>query len=413
MVAFLQRLRAPPQDATHTRASGEDSVNICRHLSAALSVRTCSRLALAACLTVTAANAQEGAVGTGGVTGTVRDSIGLPVEGAQISVRGSAVRGESDDRGQFVLAKAAAGSMTIRVRRIGFAPDSVTVDVLAGRSIPATVVLRRLAIELRPVVVTGRRDVGGRMSGFYQRQSRGIGYFITRDEIERRNPGNMTDMFRMIPGVRVESRGFRTQIRFRGARCSPLTWMDGSPLYAGEFDLDSVDPRSFEGIEVYSGAASVPAEFQGNRSISSSCGTVVLWSRQGELRAKKRNKNALSPAAEIAKMVEELTLFTAEQVDAPARVDSTSLVRPIYPDSLFENKVPGRVLTEFVVNARGDVIMDTFNVVTTTHPALAESVRRAVADQQYIPAIRKGQPVSQVVQQPFTFVPDSAARRRR
>ena len=80
---------------------------------------------------------------------------------------------------------------------------------------------------------------------------------------------------------------------------------------------------------------------------------------------------------------------------------------------MFESAIPGKVLTEFVVNAAGDVIMDTFNIVTTTHPAFAEAVRRAVKDQQYIPARRKGQIVQQVVQQPFSFLPDSTAIRRR
>ena len=68
---------------------------------------------------------------------------------------------------------------------------------------------------------------------------------------------------------------------------------------------------------------------------------------------------------------------------------------------------------EFVVNAKGDVHLDTFNVVMTTHPAFVDAVRLALKDQQFFPAIRKGQPVQQVVQLPFTFVPDSGAVRRR
>ena len=205
----------------------------------------------------------------------------------------------------------------------------------------------------------------------------------------------------------------RNTIRFRNSRCAPLTWLDGMPLYAGEFDLDALDPHSLEGIEVYSGPASVPAQFSGNRHMSSSCGTVIIWSRQGELRAKKRKPGELSAAQQIEQFVAQQTVFTADQVDVPARPDSSRLVRPVYPDSLFENAIPGRVLAEFVVNAGGDVIEETFSVVTTTHLSLIESVRRAVKDQQYIPARRKGQAVQQVVQQPFTFVPDSMAVRRR
>ena len=360
-----------------------------------------------------AAGAQEGAVGTGGVNGVVRDSLGIPVEGAQIMVTGTALTGESDDLGRFVLAKAAPGEMLVRVRRIGFQPDSVRVAVLAGQTANVEVVLTRLAIELRPVVVLGRRHLTGHMAGFYDRQMRGAGHFITRADIDRRNPINMTDMFRMIPGARVESRGFRTQVRFRGARCAPLTWLDGTPLYAGEFDLDSIDPRSMEGIEIYSGPAGVPAEFQGNRQLSSSCGTVLLWTRQGELRPKKRKPTDLTPAATIARLVEQRSVFTADQVDVPARVDSSALTRPVYPDSLFMNGVPGRVVVEFVVTQGGDVVMDTFSPVSSTHPALTEAVRRSIKDQQYIPATKEGKRVQQLVQQPFNFVPDSTLRRRR
>lgn len=376
--------------------------------------RRCSfaAAALFSCLTASEASGQEGAVGTGGVKGTVRDASGAPVEGAQIFVAGSQMRGESGAGGEFVLAKASAGSLKIHARRIGFHPDSVTVNVLAGESVPAEITLRRLAVELSPVVILGRKELTGRMAGFYQRQSRGGGTFITREQVEKRNPMNMTDLFRMVPGARVESRGFNNLVRFRGARCAPLTWLDGSPLYAGEFDLDAVDPRSFEGIEIYNGAAAVPAEFQGNRNLSSACGTIILWSRQGELRPKKRKKGDMSPAAEIAALVQQLSVFTAEQVDRQARVDSSQLSRPVYPDSLYQNMVPGRVLAEFVVDSRGDVNLDTFNVVTATHPAFVEAVRYSLRNQQFVPAMRKGITVQQVVQLPFSFVPDSSARRR-
>lgn len=369
-------------------------------------------LALGACLT-TSALAQDGAIGTGGVRGTVRDSMGLPVEGAQITVAGSPLLGETDPLGAFMLAKATAGPMTVRVRRIGFRPDSVMVNVLAGETVAADMTLTRLAVDLAPVVVLGRRHVTGRMAGFYNRQLRGSGHFITRDDINKRNPINMTDMFRMIPGARVDGAMGRSRVRFRNSRCPPLTWLDGTPLYAGEFDLDSIDPRSLEGVEVYSGAASVPAEFQGNRSISSSCGTVVLWSREGELRPKRPKKGEISAAAQVAQMVAQRAIFTADQVDVPARPDSSVLVRPVYPDTLFLNAIPGRLLAEFVVDVEGQVVLDTYNVVTTSHPSLVESVRRALNDQRYIPARREGKPVNQVVQQPFSFVPDSSITRRR
>lgn len=370
---------------------------------------------VAVLVTSSVAQGQRGEVGTGGIRGSVRDSLGSPVVGAQISVAGTSLVVETDDNGGFLLAKAVPGETSLRVRRIGYRPDTVRVNVLAGETVAAEFVLARVAVELDPLVVMGRKNLTGRLAGFYERMGRSAGgHFLTREQIERRNPVNMTDLFRMIPGARVESRGFgRTVVRFRGARNAPLVWLDGTPLYAGEFDLDSVDPRTFEGMEVYSGPASVPAEFLGNRAISSTGGTIILWTREGEQRARRRKKDEVSPAAMIERMVAAQTVFTANEVDTPAAPDSSDLIRPVYPDSMFLNGVAGKVLAEFVVDATGDVNMDTFSIVTTTHPVFGDAVRRAVKDQRYRPARRRGNPVQQVVQQPFDFQPDSAVVRRR
>jgi TonB family protein len=370
---------------------------------------------LIACAVPSLTLAQRGEVGTGGIRGVVRDSIGHPVVGAQITIGGTSLAAETDDNGEFVLAKAAPGELSLRIRRIGYRPDTLRVAVLAGETVPADFTLARIAVELDPLVIQGRRNLTGRLAGFYERLSRSAGgHFLSREQIERRNPMNMTDLFRMVPGARVESRGFgRTVVRFRGARNPPLVWLDGTPLYAGEFDLDSVDPRSFEGVEIYAGPASVPAEFLGNRGISSTGGTIILWTREGELRAKKRKKDEPSAAAMIERMVAAQTVFTANEVDTPASPDSSDLIRPVYPDSMFTNGVGGKALVEFVVDATGDVNMDTFSIVTTSHPLFGEAVRRAVKDQRYRPARRRGNSVQQVVQQPFDFVPDSTVIRRR
>lgn len=358
--------------------------------------------------------AQEGEVGTGGIKGTLRDMQGLPVAGALIAVAGTTLVGESDERGEFTLAKARAGEMSIRIKRIGFRPDTVRVTVLAGKTVPVELIMDRLAVELSPLVIYGRKNVTGRMGGFYDRLTRGNGHFFTREQIDRRNPVNLTDLFRMVPGARVLNSNMGSNaVRFRGARCPPLVWLDGTPAYSGELPLDALDPRTFEGIEIYSGPAGVPAEFMGNRSMSSACGTIILWSRQGELRARRPRRGELTPAAMIDQLVAQQTVFTAADVEQPARADSSDLIQPIYPDSMFDNAVPGRALVEFVVDRTGNVVIETFNVVTTTHAAFAEAVRRAVKDQRYVPARRQGQAVQQVVQQPFDFVPDSNAVRRR
>jgi len=371
-------------------------------------------LALAAIVPSAGASAQAGTRGNGVLRGTVVNGIGLPVEGAQITVAGASGSAESNERGEFILGGLVAGEQLLRVRRLGFRPDSITVVATPGKVAPVSIVLERVAVELAAVTVRGNRELIGPMGGFYRRRATGSGRFFTRDDIEKRNPARMTDLLRAVPGLNVSSqRTAMSNVRLRGARCAPVVFLDGHGLTAGEFDLDAVDPRSFDGIEVYSGGASVPVEFQRTFRMSSSCGTILLWSKRGEPRARAAKATELTPAALIAKMIEQRSVLTASDVDTAARMDSTQLVMPVYPPSLYESSIPGRVLAEFVVSADGDVDMQTFNVVTATHRSFVDAVRLAVREQRFRAASRAGKLVHQVVQLPFDFLPDSTGGRRK
>ncbi|MFW6202526.1 MAG: hypothetical protein ACOC8B_08100 [Gemmatimonadota bacterium] len=69
-------------------------------------------------------------------------------------------------------------------------------------------------------------------TGFYRRMESGVGYFMTRDEIEQRNPRVLSDLMRPIPDVRVVSRGTRgTFIAQYGANpCGTiLVWLRRCP----------------------------------------------------------------------------------------------------------------------------------------------------------------------------------------
>lgn len=373
---------------------------------------TCiATFALACVLPVTVLDAQ-----TATVRGTVRHAAGFPMEGAQVSIAGTATMVTSNERGEFTLTLPSASPdapLVLRVRRIGFRPDSLVLPPGGPRSGDLTFTLQRVAVDLAPVTVVGRRDISGAMAGFYKRRASSSGRFFTREEIERRNAARMSDLLRMVPSLRVIPRGMQNSVRIRGSRCAPLIWLDGVPLSAMEFDLDSMDPSTYEGIEVYSGPASVPVEFQQNKQASSSCGTIVLWSRRGSVRAAKLNKRDDAAAQKVAEMVERSVVFLEHQVDVAARLDSSLIVRPIYPDAMFDGGTPGQVLVEFVVGSTGEAVLETFNIIIASDRAFVEPVRRAVKDQRFFPATKGGKPVQQVMQVPFKFVPDSTARRKR
>jgi TonB family protein len=364
-------------------------------------------LVVVAALAILPASARAQRPGDTGMTITVRDSAGFGIVGEELSVVNGAQRAVSDEEGVFHIVGLVGGSTTFRVRRLGFRPESLTVDIQPGSNAKHTLVLSRVVQALAPVVVQGSIQAQGKLAGFWQRRLNGNGHFFTRAEIEKRNLLQMTDLFRMIPGMNVSSRGLgRSQIRSRGAgqSCWPLVWLDGNPLAAGEFDMDNLQPNTIEALEVYSGPASIPAQFMGPRGVGA-CGVIVVWSREGERRPKKV-KNQVT-AAQLAEMVASLKVFTANQVDHPAKADSSLFDAPRYPDSLFAAGAPGRVVAEFVVDTLGRVEQETFGIVQSTHPQFSESVRRAVFDAHFAPASNQGKLVRQVVQLPFKFVPDS------
>ena len=343
---------------------------------------------------------------------SVRDSLGRSISGAELVVEGTTVRGVTDERGEIRFTAVRGGPATVRVRRLGYQP--VLLDVIVDQRVPAASVVTLSAIPFRlaPIVVKGGTNYTGRMAGFYQRRDLGIGHFVSRERLERENPSQLTDIFRRLPGVQIQStRMIRNAIRFRGngGSCWPLVWLDGAPLPTAEFDLDFLSPQSIEGLEVYTGISQVPPQFMGSRGLGS-CGVIVVWSREGERRPKKPKKSVT--ATELADLVASLKVYTADQVDVPARSDSLSRPQPLYPEQLLFTGVPGQVLAEFVVDTLGRVELETFGVISSTNIKFTQAVQRALPEWAYAPAVLNGRRVRQLVQQPFHFVPDSSVVRR-
>ncbi|HET8770985.1 MAG TPA: TonB-dependent receptor plug domain-containing protein [Gemmatimonadaceae bacterium] len=336
------------------------------------------------------------------IHGTVQDEQGRPIADAKVEVQDDAARAESDLRGAFVLRLTRTPQDTYRVsvRRIGFTPMLLTVSADGAIDVR----LRRTAAPLEAVVVHGRRAVREPMAGFYERRALGHGRFFTADDVERRGMRRMSDLLRSVPGLRIRQRNIgQSDVRLRGATVAPLVWLDGVPMSTVDVELDRFDPRTFAGIEIYSGSATVPLQFAGGRAMSTSGGTIVLWSRQGE--ASPRTRKKASPAALVARLLERGEAYTADHVSVPARPLRPMLILPLYPDSLYDAHVAGHVEVEFVVDETGQARMDTFGVVSSSHPALVEAVRRALGAgrQEFVPATLDGRAVAQLVQLPFEF----------
>ena len=348
----------------------------------------------------------------GAVTLTVHDSIGQGIMGAAVEVKGTDIRGTTDAKGQVRFTAIRMGETTLLVRRLGFSPASAVINVDPRVPAVADVTLTRIVQHLSPVVIRGSAsEYTGRLAGFYRRRQMGNGHFLTMLEIEKYHSSHFSDVMRRIPGVRIVStRMIPHAVRFRSNDngCWPLVWLDGSPLPAGEFDVDFISPNTVQAVEVYAGAATIPPQFMGARGLGS-CGVIVIWSKEGQLKPKKSKKQVT--AAELAELVSALKVFTADQVDVAAQPDSTTPVTLEYPEELFVQAISGHATVEFVVAPTGKVEMETFGVISSTHELFTRSVRTALEQARFIPAMKDGRKVRQVVQWPVAFEMDSALAR--
>jgi len=338
----------------------------------------------------------------GEVHGTVVDSAsGIGIAFADVAVDGIPVQAQTNERGAFNLSGVAA-PFTLRVRRLGFESRAVLVRADEVHS-PVIVLLAPAQRYLDAVVVRAERTrYTGRLAGYYSRlEHRTQGVFITREDLEREKPTQLTDMLQRQPGVRItRGRPGAQSVRMRGRDCRPLVWLDGAPMSAGDVDLDSFAPTSLEGIELYLGA-SAPSGFQAARG-QSECGTVLLWSR-GTDTEPRRASSSTSPA-ELEELLASLSIFAADQVDTRAALEANGWSVP-YPPSLRASGTSGRVVAEFVVDTLGRVEQSRVGIVSSTDPLFSAAVRESAASARFSPAIRGGRRVRQLVRLPFDFHP--------
>ena len=144
---------------------------------------------------------------------------------------------------------------------------------------------RRPPTALPAVKVSDNAIPAARYEGFEtRRQRRSGGQFITREEIEKRDPRVTTDLLRRLQGVRIlDSAGTLVAVSSRGPKLS-YALVRNCVLRVGVngtvnpvLSLNSIVPVDIYGIEVYSGAT-IPPEFGGGRR-DIYCGVIMIWTR--------------------------------------------------------------------------------------------------------------------------------------
>lgn len=246
----------------------------------------------------------------------VRAGAGTAIPGVEVVLSPHASRALTDASGEFRFDGVQTGRVVIHVRRLGFVPDSVTVELPLAA--PVVIPLRESVQPLDTVSVTGREDVlvRGKLAGFYERKRYGFGTHLEARDLEKMLMRRLSEiLIARVPGVRAARRGSATYIatqrlaphslvgetnpsagtgainsarRPRITTCYPDVYLDGAVVYSSTmemhapradhvlFDINSVEPAHVAAIEFYGGPAQMPAEFN---KTGSACGALLIWTK--------------------------------------------------------------------------------------------------------------------------------------
>ena len=225
------------------------------------------------------------------LVGTVSGPDGHVVSAADVSIveRDSAVRlTRSDSAGQFTFEGLTTPALTLRVRRLGYEPQVLSVHVTkVGRTATIAVTLAPSVASLDPVLVEDSANKvrpNPRLIGFNERRAtNSLGYYVTEEMLAALRPQYTSEALRPVSGVTLRPATTGNLVRLRGCtvragmkdRGGPLVWVDGVRLPGAEID-DVTQGGDIAGIEVYHSLAGVPAKFFDRTAV---CGTIVVWTK--------------------------------------------------------------------------------------------------------------------------------------
>jgi hypothetical protein len=233
------------------------------------------------------------------------DANDSPLRGADVSIASLGLSSLTDSLGAFTLRRIPAGRQIVWVRKVGYAPVSIVLSFTPGDTLDRDFALTASVTRLPAVEVKAAPHLSPTISQFEERRAAGFGHFITEAQLEKMENRRLSEIFAMIPGpVVIKGQGNHAWIAGgrgpqsyfqngdeldpfdyrRGAKrrfCYSAIVLDGIFVYTGHpgetlFDINTLQPNTIAGIEVYTGPATIPPQYGGARS---TCGLIVVWTK--------------------------------------------------------------------------------------------------------------------------------------
>jgi len=243
------------------------------------------------------------------------DSGRRPVANAAVELPRLGLRALTDTLGRYRLTGIPPGEHVVLTRAVGFRPDSNTTAFERNETVVADIALEPPLTTLAAVKVHGAEVttvLRGMMAGYEERKARGAGHFLDGAFFDRPQRGLGDLLSGNAPSMTIQrgkgSRAWASSGRATtNAKCglcrvdkaeildkydiasgAPLAcymdvYLDGTQVYssasAGQmplFNLNSLDPRIIQAVEIYTSTAQIPPQYV---RTGAGCGVMMIWTR--------------------------------------------------------------------------------------------------------------------------------------
>jgi TonB-linked SusC/RagA family outer membrane protein len=281
---------------------------------------------------------------TGAVGGTVTDSAtGRPVNGVQVSLAGTTRGTVTNDVGVYLLRGVPAGTATLRVQRLGYAPQERRVVVDGAGTVTANFTIASVATTLSTIVSVGygssqRAEVSSAIASIDSSAFANVPVASIDNAFQGKIPGVQVMQNAGEPGTGVS-------VRVRGpaslnAGNQPLYVVDGVPMLQGSFEqitstsgqrvtpISGINPDDIASIDVLKDAAA--AAIYGSRG---SNGVVIITTKRGAAGNRMRfGLNAYGGTQEVEKTIGLLDSRQYVQLMNESRTNEARA--PLFADSM-------------------------------------------------------------------------------
>lgn len=242
-------------------------------------------------LAVSAAPAGAQATGTAVVRGRVLEPSGRPLDAVQVLIPGTNRITRTDARGVYRLGGVPGGTHTLRAQQLGYSASSRQITVAGNDTITVDFELRRAALSLDAVVVTGtaaearKKEVGNSMAMISSKELESAPVHNTQDILGARAPGItvLTNSGQPGAGGTIRLRGTNSVTQGN----NPIIYVDGIRVYSDASPtspgarqtttpFNDIKAEDIDRIEVVKGAAATTLY-----GTEASGGVIQIFTKRG------------------------------------------------------------------------------------------------------------------------------------